>query len=104
VDNEQQFYAYVLCMGDSVPGQSPCGVVGLTPGQYELQMNRPDSLWFCPHCGSTAQYDDARSEEAQGLNEEDNPLKTALERLVYTHGTDDIRKMLEVIEDEARHA
>lgn len=67
---DDQYFAYVRCRGDSVPGQQPCGVVGLTMAQYEHQMNKPDSLWYCPNCGSSANYDDARSEKAQGLNDE----------------------------------
>lgn len=64
---DEQYFAFVRCRGDSVPGQQVCGIVGLTMEQYEQQMNKPDSLWYCPNCGSTATYDDARSEKAQGL-------------------------------------
>lgn len=48
----------VHCHGDSVEGQEPCGLVELTPEQYLRQLSRPDSLWYCPNCGSTATWDD----------------------------------------------
>lgn len=52
-------YRYgVVCHGDSVPGQEPCGHVELSAGQYAKQLGRPDSLWYCPRCGSTADWDD----------------------------------------------
>jgi len=41
----------VYCHGD-------CGLVFLTDEQYDYQMNRPDSFWFCPHCGDSADWDD----------------------------------------------
>lgn len=65
---DDEYFAFVQCHGDSVPGQQPCGVVGLTMWQYSHQMSKPDARWYCPNCGSTATYDDARSEEAQGVN------------------------------------
>lgn len=69
--SEDRHYAFVRCQGDSVPGQQPCGLVGLTEMEYLRQLDKPDVGWWCPHCGSSADYDDAASEEAQGLNDED---------------------------------
>lgn len=66
----ESHFAFVQCRGDSVPGQQPCGLVGLTRGEYSRQLMKPDIGWFCPHCGSSADYDDAASEEAQGVNDE----------------------------------
>lgn len=60
---EDQHYAAVICRGDSVPGQQPCGQVPLSESEYNRQMNRPDSLWACPRCGSTAEFDDDYFEE-----------------------------------------
>lgn len=62
--------AYVRCRGDSVPGHC-CGLVALTNDQYMAQMMRPDSLWCCPNCGSTAHYDDNESERVQGVYDEE---------------------------------
>lgn len=61
-------FAYVLCSGiDPSVGAVSCGVQPLTEKQYEQQMDRPDSLWKCPRCGAPADYDDVRSEAAQGI-------------------------------------
>lgn len=51
-------YAYVRCQGDSVPGQTPCGLVALTNKQYLRQMHHPNHGWCCPNCGSSASFDD----------------------------------------------
>lgn len=48
----------VLCRGDSVREVGSCGLVELTAAEYERQLLRPDRLWFCPRCGSTADWDD----------------------------------------------
>jgi|SRR6185312_5626488 len=56
-------YAAVICHGDSVPDQQPCGQVPLSQDEYNRQMNKPDSLWTCPRCGSTADFDDALFED-----------------------------------------
>lgn len=58
-------YAFVRCYGDSVLGQTSCGIVGLTREQYNYQMSRPNRGWDCPNCGSTADYQDALSEAAE---------------------------------------
>jgi len=60
-------FAAVRCHGDSIPGQEPCGLVEISEQEYERQMNRPDSLWCCPHCGSTATFDDDDYEERHGI-------------------------------------
>lgn len=70
LSTEDVVYAGIICHGDSVPGQQPCGRVDITESQYDAQMNRPDSLWCCPNCGSTADFDDDRFEE---LHEPDEP-------------------------------
>lgn len=59
-----EFYAFVRCHGDSVPGHC-CGLVGITHDEYRQQMSSPDSLWNCPHCGSTASYQDHLSDPIQ---------------------------------------
>ena len=64
---EDRHFAFVRCAGDSIPGQQPCGLVGLTVTEYMRQLNKPNIGWWCPHCGSSADYDDAASEEAQGV-------------------------------------
>lgn len=51
-------YAALRCRGDSVPGQPKCGQVQITKAEYSRQMNKPDSVWTCPKCGSTADFDD----------------------------------------------
>lgn len=67
---DERFFAFVQCAGDSVPGQQPCGLVGLTEAEYMRQLDKPDVGWWCPTCGSSAQYDDTASEAAQGVNDE----------------------------------
>lgn len=47
----------VICQGDSIPGQKPCGRVFLDESEYMKQLGRPDNGWYCPHCGSSAQWD-----------------------------------------------
>lgn len=51
-------YARVICWGDSIEGQEPCGKVTLSEHEYDRQMSRPDIGWWCPHCGSNAWFDD----------------------------------------------
>ncbi len=58
-------FAVVRCRGDSIEGQERCGLVELSFAEYERQMARPNALWCCPNCGSTASYDDNRSELLQ---------------------------------------
>lgn len=65
-DEEEKAYAVVRCRGDSVPGYC-CGSVNLTEEQYDAQMSRPNSLWCCPNCGSTATFDDAAFERIHGV-------------------------------------
>lgn len=55
---EESHYAAVICNGDSIPGQEGCGQVLLSESEYTRQTNKPDSLWTCPRCGSTAEFDD----------------------------------------------
>lgn len=33
-----------------------CGDVTLTQEQYDYQMDRPNSVWICPTCGSHAMW------------------------------------------------
>ncbi len=40
-----------------------CGLVQLTESEYDFQMDRPDNLWFCPKCGSCAEWNDDTYEE-----------------------------------------
>lgn len=65
-DRERPFAA-VNCHGDWDDGANSCGLVELPFAEYERQMAKPDALWCCPNCGSTATYDDRRSEELQGV-------------------------------------
>lgn len=67
---DERFYAFVRCAGNSVPEQQSCGLIGLTEAEYMRQLDKPDHGWFCPRCGSSAEYDDVASEEAQGVNDE----------------------------------
>lgn len=55
--NDDTPYA-VYCNGDSIPGQSSCGLVFLAESDYLRQLSKPDYGWSCPHCGSTARWDD----------------------------------------------
>jgi hypothetical protein len=71
-DEPEDAYAAVRCHGDSVPGYC-CGKVSLTEQQYIAQMERPDSLWCCPNCGSTATFDDAEFERIQGIDQDPTP-------------------------------
>lgn len=59
-------YAAVRCHGDSVPGHC-CGLVEIDEQEYMRQMMRPDSLWCCPNCGSTASFDDTYFEKSHGI-------------------------------------
>jgi hypothetical protein len=68
-------YAAVICHGNSVPGQSPCGRVEIDEAEYSRQMDRPDAFWCCPNCGSTADFDDAYFENAHGIDEEPEEAK-----------------------------
>lgn len=68
VTTDERPFAFVRCGGDSIPGQEPCGLVGLTYAEYMGQLTKPDVGWCCPHCGSSADYDDVASEEAQGVS------------------------------------
>jgi len=70
MSTDERFLAFVRCAGDSVPGQQSCGLVGLTEHEYLRQLDKPDVGWWCPHCGSSAQYDDTASEEAQGVSDD----------------------------------
>lgn len=72
---DERYFAFVRCYGDSIPGQTPCGIVGLTREQYSFQMRRPNRGWDCPNCGSTASYQDRLSEEAQEQEYEAEQLR-----------------------------
>lgn len=104
MSDEDVAYAAVICRGDSVPGQKSCGQVHISESEYSRQMNRPDSLWMCPHCGSTAHFDDDYFEELHGIADEEAPdeLYEAVSRLVRTHGTDVIRGICDGLDAEAR--
>lgn len=65
-----EHYAAVVCHGDSWPGQTPCGQVPLSESEYDRQMRRPDSLWMCPRCGSTATFDDDYFEKVREIDRE----------------------------------
>lgn len=52
----------VMC--DGVAEDLPsCGKVFLTESEYDAQMERPNSLWKCPFCGASAQWDDENYEK-----------------------------------------
>ena len=63
----------VRCNGDiDIPDFTGCGLVELSEQEYTRQMSRPDSLWECPNCQSTAQWSDevfeaALSDGGEGL-------------------------------------
>lgn len=67
---EEKPYAVIRCHGDSVPGYC-CGKVNLTEEQYNAQMQRPDSVWACPNCGSNATFDDAAFERIHDIDVEE---------------------------------
>lgn len=51
----------VFCSGDVVdiiPSAAPCGLVFLDEKEYKLQLEESNDTWQCPHCGSTAEWDD----------------------------------------------
>ena len=60
----------VRCSGDTLDGvaqRAPCGIVYLErEGQhgYRWQMDKPNSGWYCPSCGSSATFQDDIYEEA----------------------------------------
>lgn len=60
-------FAAVMCQGSWPDGDNSCGLVDLPFEEYERQMAKPDALWCCPRCGNTATYDDHRSEQLQGV-------------------------------------
>jgi hypothetical protein len=103
VADEQQLYAAVVCRGDSVPGQQPCGRVKINEAEYSRQMDRPDSLWMCPHCDSSADFDDEFFEELHGIADEENPddLYEAVRGLARNHTTDVIRGICDALDAEA---
>ena len=72
MDDRDLPFAAVHCHRDSIPGQQPCGLVDLPFAEYERQMAKPNALWCCPNCGSTATYDDRRSEQLQGVSTPDD--------------------------------
>lgn len=72
--NDATHFAAVRCRGDNVPGQLACGLVYLTFEQYEREMMRPNVGWSCPQCGSSADYDDAVSEQLQGIDDDDEEV------------------------------
>lgn len=102
-DETVMAYAAVRCRGD-VAAHS-CGLVEIDEQEYSRQMSRPDSLWCCPNCGSTAYFDDEYFEKSHGIDQEEDdtpPLEVALVDLVRVYGTDDIRRALDKFEEDAR--
>jgi hypothetical protein len=102
----QSGYAAVRCHGDSVPHHC-CGVVEIDEQEYTRQMMKPDALWMCPKCGSTASFDDEYFERVHNLNEtlpdeEPDELYERVKALVRTHGTDAVRGVCDTLEAEAR--
>jgi hypothetical protein len=105
ISDEEMIHAAVVCRGDSVPGQKPCGQVKISGDEYVRQLSRPDSLWMCPNCGSTADFDDEFFETLHGISEpEESPdeLYNEVSRLVRVHGTDAVRGVCDALEAEAR--
>ena len=103
LSDEEQVYAAVLCRGDSVPGQPRCGQVKISEAEYSRQMDRPDSFWMCPNCGSTANFDDEFFETLHEISEEDEspPLEVYLEEAVRIFGTQAIREACDKYDAEA---
>jgi hypothetical protein len=60
----------VHCKGDEHPLKERCGFVYLTYAEYVRQLGKPDSLWQCPNCGSTAHWDDDNYEEERNRDGE----------------------------------
>ena len=56
-------HAGVICHGGHGHGIPACGKVDLTYDQYMDQVMRPDSLWYCPVCRGSAEFDDHRYDE-----------------------------------------
>lgn len=56
-------YAALICKGD-FPNEPSCGQVLISEDEYLNQLDEPDALWRCPHCGSTANFDDEYFEQA----------------------------------------
>jgi hypothetical protein len=104
-DEDVSVYAAVICSGDSVPGQPRCGQVKISEAEYNRQMDRPDSLWMCPGCGSTANFDDEFFEELHGIGEpeeEPDELYQRVNDLVRVHGTAAVRQCCDLLDAEAR--
>lgn len=53
---ENIFWYAVTCHGHNIPGEKTCGRVPLTKEQYNKQMSNPDSFWYCPQCGGSADF------------------------------------------------
>ena len=59
-------------MADRTPWAIICpndGQVFLTREQYDLQMNRANARWKCPHCLSICEFDD-ENYDRRGLEED----------------------------------
>lgn len=56
-------FARVRCHED-------CGLVELTPLDYDYQMARASSKWYCPKCTSGASFDDEFFEDHCDLMQE----------------------------------
>lgn len=97
MSDEEMSYAAVRCRGDSIPGHC-CGVVEIDAQEYMRQMSRADSLWCCPNCGSTADFDDAYFEKSHGIDQDDDGPPP--------HESDEYRQFLadenDALEDKAR--
>lgn len=60
-------YAGVFC-------HRGCGHVDIDEAEYSRQLDRPDVGWRCPRCGDSADFDDERFEELQGLDGDEDPM------------------------------
>ena len=57
----------IHCEGPwDLPGHGH-GLVYLTLKEYKRQMNAPDSLWKCPLCRYSADWDDGNYERPMGV-------------------------------------
>jgi hypothetical protein len=62
-------HAYLTCRGSKEPGthdpEKACGSVPLTEQEFDRQLFNFGKPWFCPRCGSRADFDREKTDAAE---------------------------------------